>query len=102
MGRDADRPASLRGKIPVALTFDVDAESGWLGQGDIFKDRLTALSEGRYGVARGLPRILTLLDELGISATFYVPGLTAELHPDVVPTILASGHEIAHHGYRHR
>ena len=90
------------GQIPVALTFDVDAESGWLGQGDHFAERLTTLSEARYGITRGLPRILALLADLGISATFYVPGLTAQLHPEVLPAILTGGHEIAHHGYRHR
>ena len=87
--------------MTVCLTFDVDAESGWLGQGIKFRDRLTTLSEGRYGVTRGLPRILALLGELEITATFYVPGLTAELHPEVVPAILSAGHEIGHHGYRH-
>ena len=38
------------GQMTVCLTFDVDAESGWLGQGTKFRDRLTTLSEGRYGV----------------------------------------------------
>jgi len=102
MASASDGTASLGEKIPVALTFDVDAESGWLGQGDAFMNRLTTLSEGRYGVTRALPRLLALLDQLDIAATFYVPGLTAELHPTVVPAILAGGHEIGHHGYWHR
>jgi peptidoglycan/xylan/chitin deacetylase (PgdA/CDA1 family) len=97
-----DGPAGRSGPIPVALTFDVDAESGWLAEGEAFRTRLSTLSEGRYGVARGLPRILALLHELGLPATFYVPGLTAELHPEVVPALLAAGHEIGHHGYSHR
>jgi len=99
-GQDLPTPIP-HGQMPVCLTFDVDAESGWLGQGIKFKDRLTTLSEGRYGVTRALPRILALLGEFGITATFYVPGLTAELHPEVVPAILSAGHEIGHHGYRH-
>ena len=101
-GRRRGLPVSIpHGEMTVCLTFDVDAESGWLGQGVKFKDRLTTLSEGRYGVTRGLPRILALLGEFEITATFYVPGLTAELHPEVVPAILSAGHEIGHHGYRH-
>lgn len=86
----------------VALTFDVDAESGWLGQGDHFKDRLTTLSEARYGVTRGLPRILSLLAKFDASATFYVPGFTAESHPQAIQNLLAAGHEVAHHGYLHK
>src|SRR5262249_44069113 len=36
-----------------------------------------------------------------LPATFFVPGLTAELHPEAVEAILAAGHEIGHHGHLH-
>jgi peptidoglycan/xylan/chitin deacetylase (PgdA/CDA1 family) len=85
----------------VSFTFDVDAEAGWLGEGPEYARRLTILSEGRYGVTRGVPRILDLLDRYGIPATFFVPGHTVELHPGLVEQILGSGHEVAHHGYLH-
>jgi peptidoglycan-N-acetylglucosamine deacetylase len=85
----------------VSLTFDVDAESGWLGEGEEYARRLTILSEGRYGVVRGVPRILNLLARHGIAATFFVPGYTAEHHPGLVETLLEAGHEVAHHGYLH-
>jgi peptidoglycan/xylan/chitin deacetylase (PgdA/CDA1 family) len=88
-------------EVAVSLTFDVDAEAGWLGTGRPYARRLTTLSEGRYGVVRGLPRILALLGEYDVRGTFFVPGLTAESHPDVVPAILAGGHEVGHHGHRH-
>ena len=64
----------------ISLTFDVDAESGWLGEDDAYKHRLSTLSEARYGITRGLPRILQTLQRHDIKATFYVPGYTAELH----------------------
>ena len=85
----------------VSLTFDVDAEAGWLGEGEEYARRLTILSEGRYGVTRGVPRILELLQRHRIPATFFVPGHTAEAHPGLVETLLEGGHEIAHHGYLH-
>ena len=85
----------------VTLTFDVDAEAGWLGEGEEYARRLTILSEGRYGVVRGIPRILDLLARHHIPATFFVPGYTAEQHPGLVDTLLEAGHEIAHHGYLH-
>jgi peptidoglycan/xylan/chitin deacetylase (PgdA/CDA1 family) len=85
----------------VSLTFDVDAESAWLGESPEYARRLTTLSEARYGVVRGLPRLLDLLAREGIEATFYVPGDTAERHPDAVREIVAAGHEIGHHGHLH-
>jgi peptidoglycan/xylan/chitin deacetylase (PgdA/CDA1 family) len=88
-------------KVAVCLSFDVDAEAGYLGEGKQFARRLTTLSEGRFGVTRGVPRILTFLRELGIHATFFVPGYTAEHHRSVIADILEDGHEIAHHGYLH-
>src|SRR6185312_9014721 len=38
----------------------------------------------------------------GISATFFVLGCVAERHPTLVRKIVASGHELASHGYEHR
>jgi peptidoglycan/xylan/chitin deacetylase (PgdA/CDA1 family) len=85
----------------VSLTFDVDAEAGFLGDGEQYARRLTTLSEGRFGVTRGLPRIIELLARHDIPATFFVPGHTAEQHPGAVRDLLAAGHEIGHHGYLH-
>ena len=48
-------------EVAVSLTFDVDAESGWLGTDPAYARRLSTLSEGRFGVTRGLPRILEIL-----------------------------------------
>lgn len=87
--------------VAVSLTFDVDAESGWLGKDESYATRLTSLSEARFGVTRGLPRILSLLDEFSMPATFYVPGDTVVRHPAAIQTIVAAGHEIGHHGHMH-
>jgi peptidoglycan/xylan/chitin deacetylase (PgdA/CDA1 family) len=48
-----------------------------------------------------LPRILGMLDELGLHATFFVEGLNAELHPQALLEIANSGHELGYHGWRH-
>lgn len=85
----------------VSLTFDVDAEAGYLGESPTYARRLTSLSEGRYGVTRGVPRILELLDRHGIAATFFVPGHTAQQYPALIETLLKAGHEIGHHGHMH-
>jgi peptidoglycan/xylan/chitin deacetylase (PgdA/CDA1 family) len=85
----------------LALTFDVDAESVWLSGSPSYERRLSTLSEARYGVGRGLERILALLERHGATATFYVPGATADRHPDAVRQIVAGGHVIGHHGHDH-
>src|ERR1700760_3579196 len=88
-------PGSAR--AAVSLTFDVDAESGALGQGPEWATRLSTLSEGAYGVVRGLPRILDILAAEQVPATFYVPGDTAERHTAALREVVAAGHEIGHH-----
>jgi peptidoglycan-N-acetylglucosamine deacetylase len=81
----------------LAVTVDVDGEAGLAGGGS-----LSARSERRYGVARGLARVLGVLAEFEVKATFYVPGVTAERHPGAVRSIAEQGHEIGHHGHTHR
>ena len=49
----------------------------------------------------GLPRLLRILARHGARATFFVPGFTAEAHPEAVRGIVDAGHEIGHHGYVH-
>jgi peptidoglycan/xylan/chitin deacetylase (PgdA/CDA1 family) len=89
-------------EVAVALTFDVDGQAPWLSEGPEYTRRLSMLSQGRFGPERGLGRILDLLAGLGLPATFYVPGHTADQHPGAVAAILAGGHEVGHHGYLHR
>src|SRR3712207_6763649 len=48
-----------------------------------------------------LPRILSMLDELGLWATFFVEGLNPELYPEALLEIAGSGHELGYHGWRH-
>jgi peptidoglycan-N-acetylglucosamine deacetylase len=88
-------------RAAVALTFDVDAESVMLAADPSLASRASLMSHQRYGPRTGVPRILRLLAERGIRATFFIPGYTAEQHPDAVLAIRDAGHEIAHHGYLH-
>jgi polysaccharide deacetylase family protein (PEP-CTERM system associated) len=46
-------------------------------------------------------RVLDLLDEYSIKATFFVLGWVAERFPDIVLDIAKRGHEVACHGYGH-
>lgn len=88
--------------FPVMLTFDLDAESGALAADPSNANRPGVLSVGRYGPKVGLYRILKLLDEEGIPATFFVPGWVIDKYPAALEAIVAEGHEVAHHGYTHQ
>ncbi len=88
-------------RAAVALTFDVDAESVMLASDPSLAQRTSLMSHQRYGPQTGLPRILRLLAERGVRATFFVPGYTAEQHPGPIRAIRDAGHEIGHHGYLH-
>ncbi len=85
----------------VAFTFDFDAEEVWIAEDAANADKPSVLSQGTYGANVGVPLILELLREKGVTATFFVPGRVAERHPERVREIVAAGHELAHHGYTH-
>lgn len=53
-------------------------------------------------VRSNVEKILGLLAEHDVAATFFVLGSMAEDDPTLVPMIAAAGHEIASHGYSHR
>jgi peptidoglycan/xylan/chitin deacetylase (PgdA/CDA1 family) len=86
-------------RVAVALSFDFDAETGWLRRG---LHSPASMARGAYGARAGLPRILELLGRYGIPATFFVPAVSGQLHPQAVDAILARGrHEIGLHGWIH-
>ena len=88
-------------RCAVMLTFDFDAETLWISRNPANINRPGILSQGKYGAQVGVPKILEVLRDFGIKATFFVPGWTAEKHTDKVEAILKDGHEVAHHGYLH-
>jgi peptidoglycan-N-acetylglucosamine deacetylase len=48
------------------------------------------------------PRLLRLLAERDVRATFFLIGERAARHPDVVRAIADAGHEVGNHTWRHR
>ena len=83
------------------LSFDVDAESPILVEGRRHADNPMVMSHQAYGPRIAVPRLLDLLAECSVPATFFVPGYTADHYPDAIERIVAAGHEIGHHGYSH-
>lgn len=90
-----------RGGVAVVITVDLDAEAHLLAQDPTNLARVALLSSARYGVRRGLERLLRLLAAEDVQATFFVPGWVIENEPDACRQIVAEGHEVAHHGHTH-
>jgi peptidoglycan/xylan/chitin deacetylase (PgdA/CDA1 family) len=51
--------------------------------------------------AQNTPRLLDILKQRGIKATFFVVGQNAAEYPDILKRIVAEGHELANHSYTH-
>lgn len=77
-------------KPPVFVT--VDAEP----------DVPPFLSSSWRGMEEGMPRLLRLLEELDVPATFFATGDAARRYPAIIRELLESGHELACHGMTHR
>ena len=57
--------------------------------------------EAQFGAHDGLDQLLAVLRHFGITATFAVPAVIAELRGDRIRALLAEGHEIADHMWEH-
>ncbi len=76
--RTLSLPRTLPGTAGVALTFD----------------------DGPH--PEGTPAVLEALADAGACATFFMIGEQVERRPELAARILAEGHAVALHGYRHR
>jgi len=83
-----------------ALTIDVEDYF----QVNAFARQIRFDQWGSYPLRVGdnTRRILDLLDEFGIKATFFILGWVAERLPQLVLDIHARGHEVGSHGYGHQ
>jgi len=87
-------------RMAVMLTFDFQ------GGEDVRPDKNGNMNheewtQAEYGPRTGIWRILRILDEVGVKATFLTCGGIAERYPEQVKAIAQKGHEVAGHGYHH-
>jgi peptidoglycan-N-acetylglucosamine deacetylase len=80
----------------LCLTFDNMGRAR-----DIAEGRAAAPDEAEPGLALGYPRLLALLDELGLRGTFFIEGWNGLHHPERVEELARRGHEVALHGWVH-
>lgn len=100
-GRDLNPPIWPGGaRVAVLLSFDVDNETvQGLRTGTV---SIGPLSQGQYGARVALPRVLRLLEEEVVPATFFFPAWSLKLAPEQADLIQAPGmHEIGVHGWIH-
>lgn len=86
-------------RVAVCLSFDDDTEAPLLRDGTT---SATTLSASDFGAESGTGRILRMLDKYEVPATFFVTGVDAMLHPEMLAAIQKSGrNEIGVHGWIH-
>src|SRR5688572_25698879 len=96
-GKDlTPRPWPGNNRVAVALSFDLDNETPALRDNNLSP---SDLSQGEYGSRVALARILALLREHQIKASFFIPAVVAKLYPDSAKQIITHGHEIGIHGW---
>lgn len=84
-------------KVPVTNALTIDFEDWYQGleiphtEWDGFEDRITFAGD----------KLLQILDDAGVKATFFILGYIAEKHPEIVKRIEADGHEVGTHGFSH-
>ena len=89
-------------RCAVVLSFDFDAESGFLFREPEKAQRsLADLEERRFGPRVGVDRILQMLDRLRLPSSFYIPAWTVENHLAPAKRIRDAGHEVGAHGNMH-
>ncbi len=89
-------------RAALCVTFDMDAEAAVLAVDEKYARRPSIMSHQQYGPVSGVPRLLAVLRDVGVRASFFIPGFSAERHPGAVAAIVEDGHEVCHHGYLHR
>jgi peptidoglycan/xylan/chitin deacetylase (PgdA/CDA1 family) len=84
-------PAAAAGSAPVKLSYSsCSVEGSYVAM---------TFDDGPH--AQNTPRLLDILKQRGIKATFFVVGKNAAEYPDILKRIAEEGHEIANHSFSH-
>ena len=90
-------------KVAVLLSFDVDNElvvMTKLKSADEIP--AVAMSNAEYGANIGLHRIVNILKQKNIPATFFIPAMMLEIHPETINEIRRlKDYEVGVHGWIH-
>jgi peptidoglycan/xylan/chitin deacetylase (PgdA/CDA1 family) len=84
------------------VTVEVAGTARALAFDPAYAGNAMVMSGEEFGTDVGLPRLLAMLSDVEVPATFFVSGVAAEQRPALVGQLLDAGHEVAHHGYDQR
>lgn len=85
-------------RAAISITLDNMGEAA-----DLYRGTWPAEAEigCHYSVVESLPRILDLLAESGVRATYFIEGWNAGVYGEAIHSLHDAGHEIACHGWQH-
>ena len=84
------------GRGTLCLTFDNMGRAREIGLG-----QASTPDDSEPSLAVGYPRLLNLLDTLGLHGTFFIEGWNALHHADRILDLTRRGHEVGLHGWIH-
>lgn len=87
-------------RAALVLSFDVDGEYGVINR--YGEDDWYWRSQAQYDLEAGVWRVLEILADFDLQATFCWVGRCADDRPDAVQAAHDAGHESATHGWDHR
>jgi polysaccharide deacetylase family protein (PEP-CTERM system associated) len=82
-----------------ALTIDLEDWYQGLTSTSVQIDRWPSFEDR---VVENTEKILNILDEAGVKATFFTLGYVADQFPSLIRSVADAGHELALHGYFHK
>lgn len=88
--------------MPIKNAFTVDLEEWFHISGVPSLQDMKRWDDFESRIEDNTHRLLKILDDHDVKATFFVLGWIAEKYPRLVKQIHDAGHEIGNHGYRHR
>lgn len=89
------------GTVRVNVAFDLDGPTGGAMLNGSLWDRPGYFVLGAHDAETCLPRVLDMLQDQDIRATFFIPTWVMLRWPDACARIVEEGHEAAAHGHRH-
>lgn len=106
VGQNSELPGFMTGKLCTEKETPVEEQSSVPVSADVPKqpqaEKVVYLTFDDGPDPEITPRILQILQQHGVSATFFVVGTQIEAHPEILRQIHTAGHAIGNHSYNHR
>ena len=102
------RPAATANRGPVPRNPDMNLNSNFSRNAGVTFTRVpvsgkfVAITFDDGPHPQNTPRLLDILAQRNVKATFYVIGRSVDMHPGVLRRTVAEGHEIGNHSHTHR